>query len=166
MGRLLGESCHGGEVLLLEGDLGAGKTTLTQGVATGLGVTAPVISPTFILLREYEGRLPLYHFDFYRLEGTGRAVDLEFGEYLGAGGVCVIEWPAFAPELAPPEYLGVELRISGETSRTLTLEAVGRRHEELLCRLEAALTPNPSPCGGRGETAPSPSPLEGEGATG
>jgi tRNA threonylcarbamoyladenosine biosynthesis protein TsaE len=166
VGRLLGESCRGGEVLLLEGDLGAGKTTLTQGVAAGLGVTASVISPTFILLREYEGRLPLYHFDFYRLEGTGRAVDLEFGEYLGAGGVCVIEWPAFAPEVAPPEYLRVELRISGETSRTLILEAVGRRHEELLGRLEAALTPNPSPCGGRGETAYAPSPLEGEGATG
>ena len=148
MGRLLGESCRGGEVLLLEGDLGTGKTTLTQGVAAGLGVTAPLVSPTFILLREYEGRLPLYHFDFYRLEGTGRAVDLEFGEYLGAGGVCVIEWPAFAPELAPPEYLGVELRISGETSRTLTLEAVGRRHEELLGRLAVALdSRQPSACG-------------------
>ena len=140
VGRLLGESCRGGEVLLLEGDLGAGKTTLTQGVAAGLGITTSVISPTFILLREYEGRLPLYHFDFYRLEGTGRAVDLEFGEYLGAGGVCVIEWPAFAPEMAPPEYLRVELHISGETSRILTLEAVGRRHEELLGRLAVALT--------------------------
>jgi hypothetical protein len=78
----------------------------------------------------------------------------------------VIEWPSFAPEVAPPEYLRIELRISGETSRTLTLEAVGRRHEELLGRLETALTPNPSPCGGRGETAYSLSPLEGEGATG
>ena len=140
MGRLLGEACRGGEVLLLEGDLGAGKTTLTQGVAAGLGVAAPLISPTFILLREYAGRLPLYHFDFYRLEGTGRAVDLEFEEYLGTGGVGVIEWPAFAPEVAPPEYLRVELRISGETSRTLTLDAVGRRHEELLGRLEAVIT--------------------------
>jgi tRNA threonylcarbamoyladenosine biosynthesis protein TsaE len=172
VGRLLGESCRGGEVLLLEGDLGAGKTTLTQGVAAGLGVTASVISPTFILLREYEGRLPLYHFDFYRLEGTGRAVDLEFGEYLGAGGVCVIEWPSFAPEVAPPEYLRVELRISGATSRTLTLEAVGRRHEELLGRLAVALAPNPSPCGGRGEAGvcntplPPPRPLRERGPGG
>ena len=140
MGQLLGEACRGGEVLFLEGGLGAGKTTLTQGVAAGLGVTTPVISPTFILLREYQGRLPLYHFDFYRLEGTGRAVDLEFGEYLGAGGVCVIEWPSFAPEVAPPEYLRVELHISGETSRTLTLEAVGRRHAELLGKVEVVIT--------------------------
>ena len=140
VGQLLGEACRGGEVLLLEGDLGAGKTTLTQGVAAGLGVSALVISPTFILLREYEGRLPLYHFDFYRLEGTGRAVDLEFGDYLDAGGVCVVEWLSFAPELAPPAYLRVALCISGETSRTMTLEAMGRRHEELVGRLEAAIT--------------------------
>ena len=170
MGRLLGEACRGGEVLLLEGDLGAGKTTLTQGVAAGLGVTASVISPTFILLREYEGRLPLYHFDFYRLEGSGRAADLEFGEYLDAGGVCVIEWPSFAPEVAPPEYLRVELHISGETSRTLILEAVGRRHAALLGRLEVALTlteaESPSPCGRRGETAYSPSPSRGGGPRG
>src|SRR5207237_7709438 len=120
IGRLLGEACRGGEVLLLEGDLGAGKTTLTQGVAAGLGVAAPVISPTFILLREYEGRLPFYHFDFYRLEGTGRAVDLEFEDYLGAGGVCAIEWRSFARALAPAEYHPGEARLGGATSRTRT----------------------------------------------
>ena len=85
VGRLLGDVCQGGETILLEGDLGAGKTTFTQGLAAGLGVDAAVVSPTFIILREYDGRLPLYHFDFYRLEGTGRAVDLEFDEYLRAG---------------------------------------------------------------------------------
>ena len=82
MGQLLGEACRGGEVLLLEGDLGAGKTTLAQGVAAGLGVTAPVISPTFILLREYEGRLPLYHFDFYRLDDEDDVLKIGLDEYL------------------------------------------------------------------------------------
>src|SRR5690242_12161882 len=86
LGRCIGVSCRGNEVILLEGDLGSGKTTLAQGLAAGLGVAAPIISPTFIVLREYNGRLSLYHFDFYRLAGTERAVDLEFDQYLEAGG--------------------------------------------------------------------------------
>lgn len=132
MGRLIGAACAGNEVILLEGDLGAGKTTLTQGLAEGLGVAEPVVSPTFILMRVYEGRLPLYHFDFYRLEGTGRAVDLEFDEYLEAGGVCVIEWPRYAPELIPADYLRVTLRVAGETARRLEISAAGPRHAALL----------------------------------
>ena len=132
LGRLLGESCRGGEVILLEGDLGAGKTTLAQGLAAGLGVRAPVVSPTFILLREYEGRLPLYHFDFYRLDGTGRAVDLEFDDYLDAGGVCVIEWPAYAPELIPRENLRLTLREQAPDTREIGLQASGAQHEALL----------------------------------
>lgn len=139
MGRLLGEACRGGEVILLDGDLGVGKTTLAQGLAAGLGVAVPVISPTFVLLRIYEGRLLLYHFDFYRLDGTGRAVDLEFDEYLDAGGVCVIEWPSCAPELVPPGTLRVGLRARGESARELTLEATDARHEALLGALAGGL---------------------------
>lgn len=137
LGRLIGAACQGGEVVLLRGDLGAGKTTLTQGIAAGLGVMAPVISPTFIVLREYEGRLPLYHFDFYRLEGTGRAVDLEFDDYVGGAGVCVVEWPAHAPELVPAEYLQITLEPRGEESRALRCEAVGARYVALCERVRA-----------------------------
>lgn len=132
VGRLLGAACLGDEVFLLEGDLGAGKTTLTQGLAAGLGVTAPVVSPTFVILREYVGRLPLYHFDFYRLAGTGRAVDLEFDDYLEAGGVCVVEWPDSAPDLAPAAYLRVALSAGPDARRDLVFEALGERHCALL----------------------------------
>ncbi len=141
VGWLLGDVCQGGETILLEGDLGTGKTTFTQGLAAGLGVDAAVVSPTFIILREYDGRLPLYHFDFYRLEGTGRAVDLEFDEYLRAGGVCVIEWPSCAPELVPDDYLLVTIRPGELSTRELILAATDARHQALIDALSAALAP-------------------------
>lgn len=140
VGRLLGEVCQGGETILLEGDLGAGKTTFTQGLATGLGVEGAVVSPTFIILREYDGRLPLYHFDFYRLEGTGRAVDLEFDEYLRAGGVCVIEWPSCAPELVPDDYLLVTIRPGELSTRELVFAATDARHQALIDVFSPTLT--------------------------
>lgn len=136
LGRLLGAACRGGEVILLQGELGAGKTTLTQGLARGLGIAAQVNSPTFIVLREYEGRLPLYHFDFYRLDHTGRAVDLEFDDYLRGDGVCVIEWPSHAPEMTPDDHLLVEIQLGGDTSRMVTLRASGPRHQALLAAVD------------------------------
>jgi len=145
IGRYLGAACQGGETILLEGDLGVGKTTFTQGLAAGLGVDGPVVSPTFIILREYEGRLPLYHFDFYRLEGTGRAVDLEFDEYLSAGGVCVIEWPSCAAELVPDDYLLVTIRAAGPLARELVFAASDARHQALIVALSAALAPATKP---------------------
>ncbi len=131
LGRCIGASCRGNEVILLEGDLGSGKTTLAQGLAAGLGISAPIISPTFIVLREYNGRLPLYHFDFYRLAGTERAVDLEFDQYLEAGGVCVIEWPSCAPEIVPAEHLRLDLSVSGTSDRSIALRGAGVRHRDL-----------------------------------
>jgi len=135
LGRRLGEACCGGEVILLEGALGAGKTTLTQGLAAGLGVSAPVVSPTFVLLREYRGRLPLYHFDFYRLEGGDHAADLQFEDYLETDGVAVIEWPSYAAEVIPETYLRVALRDAGDNRREILLEPVGAYYEALVQRL-------------------------------
>ncbi len=135
LGRRLGQACRGGEVILLEGALGAGKTTLTQGLAAGLGVGAPVVSPTFVLLREYRGRLPLYHFDFYRLEGGDHAADLQFDDYLETDGVAVIEWPSYAAEVIPETYLRVTLRDAGDERREILLEPVGVRYEALVQRL-------------------------------
>lgn len=145
MGRRLGACCRGGEVVLLRGELGAGKTTLTQGIAEGLGVTAPVISPTFIVLREYEGRVPLYHFDFYRLENTARAEDVgvEFEEYLHVGGVCVIEWPSHAPAFIPAEYLAITLDVRGAEEREVRLEALGAGGARLRACLEGAVAAVP-----------------------
>ena len=134
-GEALGRACRGGEIILLEGPLGAGKTVLAQGVAVGLGVVDTVTSPTFTILKEYSGRLPLAHFDFYRVDPE-RAVDLEFGDYLGQDGVCVVEWASRVPQVVPSDYLLLELRYGPDSrrpdARDLAAYAVGRVHTTLL----------------------------------
>ncbi len=108
IGEALGRACEGGEVIVLEGPLGAGKTALAQGIAAGLGVTSVVTSPTFTILKEYQGRLALAHFDFYRVD-PARAVDLEFADYLTSQGVCVVEWASRVPHVVPPKHLLITL---------------------------------------------------------
>ncbi|MDE3076893.1 MAG: tRNA (adenosine(37)-N6)-threonylcarbamoyltransferase complex ATPase subunit type 1 TsaE, partial [Chloroflexota bacterium] len=97
LGRRLGERAQPGDVFLLVGQLGAGKTAFTQGLAAGLGVSAAVNSPTFVLLKEYEGRLKLYHFDLYRLTNPEPTLTQEWAELLHGGGVSVVEWADLAP---------------------------------------------------------------------
>ena len=93
IGRKIGESLQGGEIITLSGDLGAGKTVLTKGIASGLGIADSVLSPTFTLMNEYEGRLTLYHYDAYRLRTSEEAYEAGLTEYFGdKRGVCVIEW--------------------------------------------------------------------------
>ncbi|WP_251545360.1 tRNA (adenosine(37)-N6)-threonylcarbamoyltransferase complex ATPase subunit type 1 TsaE [Pumilibacter intestinalis] len=93
LGRKIGEQLSGGEIITLSGDLGAGKTALTKGIALGLGVCETVVSPTFTLMNEYSGRLTLYHYDAYRLGGGREAYEAGITEYFGEKeGVCVIEW--------------------------------------------------------------------------
>jgi tRNA threonylcarbamoyladenosine biosynthesis protein TsaE len=119
-----------GDVLLLRGDLGAGKTTFTQGLAQGLGIHAPVTSPTFTLVQEYRGgRLPLTHFDLYRLDGPDEVFDLGFFDYLEQGGVVVVEWPERLGADLPEEWLAVELAIEEDDARRITLTARGARLE-------------------------------------
>lgn len=131
LGTLLGRLGLPGDVLLLHGDLGAGKTTLTQGIARGLSIEDRITSPTFALLHEYEGRLPLYHFDLYRLE-TPDLGSLGFEEIWEEGrGVTVVEWPERLGAHAPEEHLGVSLTIQGE-GRLATLSASGDRPRHLL----------------------------------
>lgn len=127
-----------GDIILLEGDLGAGKTTFTKGLATGLGIKRVIKSPTYTIIREYlDGRLPLYHMDVYRLEETG-GTDLGLEEYFEGDGVSIVEWATFIPEDIPSEYLQIKLQPSGEdlTERTITFKAVGQRYEALLSRLD------------------------------
>ncbi len=128
----LGVACRGGEVLLLLGPLGAGKTTFTQGFARGLGVTEYVHSPTFTLVNQYQGRLTLYHLDLYRIESIAETVDLGLDDYLYAGGVCVIEWAEKALEAFPQEHLQVEFSDAGGDRRSLRLTANGARYVEML----------------------------------
>jgi tRNA threonylcarbamoyladenosine biosynthesis protein TsaE len=136
-GEHLGAVCEGGEVILLAGALGAGKTVLAQGIARGLGVRNQVTSPTFTILKEYQGRLALYHFDFYRLENQIRDAEVEFAEYRRPDAVCVVEWAEHAPSFLPEEHLRVTLRFVSATKRALQLIPQGARHESLVRRFQA-----------------------------
>ena len=125
------------DVLLLDGDLGAGKTTFTKGLASGLGIKKNVKSPTFTLIREYqEGRLPLYHMDVYRLEETGGA-DLGLEEYFNADGVSVVEWSQFVAEDLPDTYLLIKLLKdpTNDDKRQIIFEPTGARYEKLVAEL-------------------------------
>ena len=138
VGARLGRFLLPGDVILLEGDFGAGKTCLTQGVAQGLGVARWVTSPSFALVNEYrEGRLPLYHIDLYRLASVAEALDLGLDEYLYGAGVAVVEWPSQALAALPPEHLWIELSVISETKREVYLAAAGPRYRELLRQFKA-----------------------------
>jgi tRNA threonylcarbamoyladenosine biosynthesis protein TsaE len=135
LGARLARLLQPGDVIALQGELGTGKTCLTQGIGRGLGVAEPVVSPTFTLIREYRRRgvrLPLYHIDFYRLDEPAEAAALGLDDYLYGDGVCVIEWAERAREVLPAERLWVQLEYRGETERTLYFDATDQRYEKLL----------------------------------
>jgi tRNA threonylcarbamoyladenosine biosynthesis protein TsaE len=123
------------DLILLDGDLGAGKTTFTKGLAKGLGITKPIKSPTFTIIREYQdGRIPLYHMDVYRLE-EGGGDDLGLEEYFNGDGVNVVEWSKFVADELPDKYLRIIFRrddSQGDNVRTLTFEAKGDRFEKMI----------------------------------
>ncbi|MBT2690935.1 tRNA (adenosine(37)-N6)-threonylcarbamoyltransferase complex ATPase subunit type 1 TsaE [Bacillus sp. ISL-47] len=127
--KRLGSLLRPGDVLALEGDLGAGKTTFTKGLAQGLGVIRNVNSPTFTIIKEYQGRLPLYHMDVYRVEDSFE--DLGFDEYFEGNGVTVVEWAHLIKDQLPDELLTVSLYLGDKGSRRLILEPKGKRYEEL-----------------------------------
>lgn len=137
LGVLLGELLRPGDVVLLQGPLGAGKTALTQGIAAGLGVRGTVNSPTFTILKEYEGRLPLHHFDLYRIEDPEELYALGFDEYFLGDGVSVVEWaergetgePGAEPW--PASYVRIRIQPDGTEARMLTCTGGGARGAEL-----------------------------------
>ena len=140
---LLAELVQLGDLLLLQGDLGAGKTTFTKGLALGLGIKHRVKSPTFILVNEYhQGRLPHYHLDVYRLDKTD-AADLGFEEYFDGNGVSVVEWPQFIKESLPAEFLLIKLlRKTAEindSKRIIELQASGLHYQQLLKKYQQLL---------------------------
>ncbi|MFD2444214.1 tRNA (adenosine(37)-N6)-threonylcarbamoyltransferase complex ATPase subunit type 1 TsaE [Bacillus sp. CGMCC 1.16607] len=118
-----------GDVIALEGDLGAGKTTFTKGLAEGLGITKNVNSPTFTIIKEYRGHLPLYHMDVYRLEDSYE--DLGFDEYFEGEGVTVVEWAHLIKEQLPSELLTIYLTHDENNARNITLKPTGNRYEQL-----------------------------------
>lgn len=133
-GHQLGALLFPGAIVALIGPLGAGKTFLTRAIAEGVGIadSRAVSSPTFVLIQEYAARLPIYHFDAYRLKNPAEFFDLGAHEYLEGDGVCLIEWADRVESLLPPERLTVALEATGETTRRATLSASGTRYESLL----------------------------------
>ena len=118
LGKKIASFLSPGDVILLTGDLGAGKTTLTSGIGEGLSVNESVLSPTFNILKCYfHGRIPMYHIDAYRLEGQNIEIGLD--EYIEGDGVCLIEWPKFIEPLIPDEHLEIEIHSLGENKREL-----------------------------------------------
>jgi tRNA threonylcarbamoyladenosine biosynthesis protein TsaE len=140
LGHRLAALLFPGAVVALVGPLGAGKTYLVRAVAEGLGVpdSRVVTSPTFVLIQEYQARLPIYHFDAYRLHGEADFAELGVHEYFEGDGVCLVEWADRVPGCLPKEYLRATLEVTGETSRGLTLEGIGERYQELVRSLTLA----------------------------
>lgn len=133
LGERLGTLLQKNDVLILSGELGAGKTTFTKGLAKGLGIRQMIKSPTYTIVREYEGRLPLFHLDVYRIEGDADSIDLD--EFLFGGGVTVIEWGHLLGEDLPDSYLELELLKEAE-GRCLQFTAHGSRAEQLIKELQ------------------------------
>ena len=138
LGARLGKLAQVGDVLLLVGGLGAGKTCLTQGIAWGLDIEGYATSPSFVVVNQYQGRLPLYHIDLYRLDRLEEVIELGLDDYLYGRGVCVVEWAKKALDMLPKEHLLVEMSYLSDTSRNLVLKPVGERYVELLSQLNTA----------------------------
>ncbi|OGC30619.1 tRNA (adenosine(37)-N6)-threonylcarbamoyltransferase complex ATPase subunit type 1 TsaE [candidate division WOR-1 bacterium RIFOXYB2_FULL_48_7] len=123
LGEKIGAFLLPNQLIALSGPLGAGKTTFIQGIARGLGVADYVTSPTFIIINEYQGRLPLYHVDLYRLEDPAAIIELGLEEYFDRGGVCLIEWAERLGQLLPERAQTIDLQIVDENERTICVSS-------------------------------------------
>ena len=139
-GRRLGALLNPGAVVGLNGPLGAGKTHLTRAIAEGLGVRNPaaVNSPTFVLIQEYPGPIPVYHFDAYRLSGPHEFADLGSDEYLAGDGVCVIEWAEKITDALPADHLRIDIEVLDPDARRFTVSATGPRSAMIVDHLTAS----------------------------
>lgn len=137
IGRKLSRHLKPGDIICLFGELGSGKTVFTKGVARGLGISEnKITSPTFVLIRQYEdSRLPLYHFDLYRLKELKDIAYLGYQDYLYGQGVSVVEWADRLGRMLPREYLKIVLSVKGKSCRLLRFSGSGRRYKELLSQI-------------------------------
>jgi len=131
LGTTIGEHALPGDVYLLAGELGAGKTCLTQGIAWGLGIEEYALSPSFVIMRDLHGRLPLYHIDLYRLDRIEESMDLGLDDYLYGEGVCVVEWAEKALSILPEKHLLIRIEYLSDTDRSFKIESSGERYLEL-----------------------------------
>ena len=116
-------------VICLDGELGSGKTVFTKGFANAMEVKDSVTSPTFTIIKEYEGELPLYHMDVYRLDGNTEGIGIE--EYYNKGGIVIIEWASTIKDILPENRLDIKFKVAGENSRVLIVTPHGKEYEEL-----------------------------------
>jgi tRNA threonylcarbamoyladenosine biosynthesis protein TsaE len=137
LGRRLGQRLWPGSVVALIGELGAGKTQLARAIAEGLDIADSriVTSPTFVLVQEYAARLPIYHFDAYRLRTEAAFADLGVHEYFESAGVCLVEWADRVPGCLPAEHLRIALSVTGAASRRAVIEGRGSAYEKLMTEL-------------------------------
>jgi tRNA threonylcarbamoyladenosine biosynthesis protein TsaE len=135
-GTRLGEIAQPGDVFLLVGKLGAGKTCLAQGIAWGLNIEEYAASPSFVFVRELKGRLPLYHIDFYRLDNLEEIAELGLDDYLYGNGVSVVEWAEKGLSLLPAEHLLIEMSYVADTERRLKLKPSGKHYQKMTAELK------------------------------
>ena len=136
LGSRLARRLTAGSIVCLFGELGSGKTTFVKGMAKGLKISpVKVHSPTFVLMNIYEGKLPLYHFDFYRLDEIREIENIGYDEFFYGKGIAVVEWPQRMGNLLPAEYLQIELASKSENSRIIKMTAKGERYRDVLDRL-------------------------------
>ncbi len=135
LGVRIGELALLGDVFLLVGELGTGKTCLTQGIAWGLGIKEYALSPSFVIMRELYGRLPLYHIDLYRLDRIEESMELGLDDYLYGRGVCVVEWAEKALSILPKKHLLIKISYLSDTGRSFEIKPSGQRYSELVEQL-------------------------------
>ena len=132
----IGELAQPGDIFLLVGELGTGKTCLTQGIAQGLDIKDYVLSPSFVIIRELYGRLPLYHIDLYRLDHIEEIEELGLDDYLYGNGVCVVEWAEKGLTALPEEHLLIQIDYLSDTERSFYLKPSGQRYRKLVAQLK------------------------------
>lgn len=133
LGKSLVSKLSSGSIVFLKGDLGAGKTTMVKGFATGLQIKPEdVTSPTFVFLNIYEGDLPIYHFDLYRVEKSDELHALGYEEFVYGDGIALIEWPQRMQDLTPEEYLQIEIKHQTESTRAIEVSAKGNRYQRII----------------------------------
>jgi tRNA threonylcarbamoyladenosine biosynthesis protein TsaE len=137
LGERLGKAAKPGDIYLLSGNLGAGKTCLTQGIVWGLGSHEYALSPTFVLMREISGRLTIYHIDLYRLERLEEIADIGLDDYLYGKGLCVIEWAEKGRGIFPAEHLQINIGYLDDNERAFEFNPRGKRYQELVKDLQA-----------------------------
>lgn len=143
LGKVIAESIKPGLVIALEGNLGAGKTRLTQSVATEMGVPKDAVnSPTFVLIQEYEARIPLYHFDAYRLNDVDEFLELGADELMFGEGVCFIEWCDKVSEVLPKDHLHIKIESKGAASREFQMTSFGPKSNSILNEIQSKLQSN------------------------